>query len=168
MQQYINPKLKPFFETIKPIGDKNHGGCLFFAYAFWLWCKEEELPLNTFRIIQIDCNRGHDLETNINWIDNREGYLRSSHHFTWKYYRTEYDAEGQYNHNKYKNYDGKEALEGLHGQVCLVEEFCVKALKEGGWNWMFNREEAIELCENELGIDLSKLKYKKPFDNDSI
>jgi hypothetical protein len=157
MSQYINPKLKPFFDTIKPLEWKNQGGCLFFAYAFWLWAEKEGIDHTSFQIIQLDGNGGHDLETNLNWINTKEGSCRSSQHFVWKYHRTAYDGQGKVDFNDWR-YDEVDTLTGLRGKVCLIEEFCVKALKDGGWNRMFNREEAIEHCEESLGIDLDKLK----------
>ena len=143
---------------IKPLRYKNQGGCLFFAYAFWLWAKKEGLPLKSFEIVQIDYNDGFDFETNMKWINKKGDKVRSSHHFVWKYLQTEYDGDGQWKGRKKARGD-IDTLNGLNGHVCLVEEFCVKALKEGSWNSCFDREAAMNHCELLLGINLDKLKY---------
>lgn len=152
-------KLDPFFDAIEPIRYKNNGGCLFFAYCFWKWLKENGHPTESFEIVQYDWSDKLAIKRNLRFIEGSENVPSSSYHFTWLYTidgeELEYDAEGVY----YPGLNAREVLTGLNTKfVSLVDEFCIKALNESDWNSRFNREEAIEIVESSLLIDLSEIE----------
>lgn len=142
-----------FFDGISEIESKNHGGCLFFCYLFFLWLKKNNMPLKDFDIIQY-----HDfydnIEHNLNWLYDKEGDPVSSYHFTWIYDGLEYDSDGEADDYSFIRY--RECLELRDEEE--IELFCANALKFGDWNPMFDRNEAIENVHHKFGIDLSEFE----------
>lgn len=151
-------QLDKFFEDIKGIPSKNAGGCLLFCYLFWLWLKKNGFDTSTYNIIQIDWDDKTYLEHNKNWIKNKEGNPQSSLHFFWSYEGKTYDADGPYDVSK-RLYGSHDVLVGLNTPDCeLVSEFCVKALNNGGWNPIFNRNASIEEIKEIFDINLDQVK----------
>lgn len=153
----MNKNLKPFFKGIKEIPCKNNGGCLLFAYTFWKYLKKNNLPTESFDIVQYASSYENAIEHNIKWInkDNDIEHPMSSFHFTWLYEGIEYDGEGKVG-DEYKSMKRK-ILHGLNGMTNLVDEFCVQALNKSSWNSMFDRPSAIKIIEEKLGIDLDEI-----------
>lgn len=155
-------KLKPFFDAISDIPFKNCGGCLFFCYVFWLWLKKNEIDTKSFEIIQYDCDSREAIQQNEAWISGAEKNASSSWHFTWLYNKKEYDAENPVG-KRYspRQHETSVVLDGLNTKyLSLVEQFCLSALNESAWNTWFDREKAIEIIEERLGLDLSKVNKK--------
>lgn len=154
----MNKNLKGFFEGIKDIEDKNAGGCLFFAHVFWRYLKKNNLPTNSFEIVQYSPSYKDAIEHNIKWInkDNDVKHPISSFHFTWLYEYTEYDGEGEVGDRFF--HLKRKVLYGLNGMSNLVEEFCVQALNKSSWNSMFERNDAIEIIKYNLDIDMSDVQ----------
>lgn len=155
-----NPLISDFFRIIKPIPYKNAGGCLFFAYAFWRWLKKHQLDTSVFQLVQYDFFGEQDLWANMSWIAETvsnngtpTGKTRSANHFTWLYNGEEFDSEGPCSHDK----NCQTVLTGLNDKICLVDTFCLHALVEGGWNYCFNRGEAIAFCRDNLNMTFVKL-----------
>ena len=42
----------------------------------------------------------------------------------------------------------------------MVDTFCVEALREGDWNWMFERDAAVKIIKEKLDLDLSHVGYE--------
>lgn len=153
----ITATLDKFFDELVDIPDKNYGGCLFFCYVFWLWLLENNLPTESFQILQHDYSERSALH-NLEWINgNRSINAGSSSHFTWMYEGVEYDAEGEYTRND--DYDEIVELAGLNTAHCnLVGEFCINALTYGEWNCDFDRRGAISIVEDRLGVVIPREK----------
>jgi hypothetical protein len=150
-------KLQAFFDGIENIGWKNHGGCLFFCYTFWLWLKKNNMSTESFEIVQYDAayEKGANIAINQVWIDEQSGNAASAAHFTWMYEGEEYDAEGPF--STLRPDDIKAILKGLNTPNAeLVEEFCKNALTKATWNYMFNRVGAIPVVEQAFGIIIAK------------
>lgn len=154
----MNPKLVPFFSGIKSIQYKNNGGCLFFCYVFWLWLKQNNMPVETFQIVQYASPReDNEAEHNQAWIENQGEYdnPKSSYHFTWYYDGTEYDSNGLVNRANINNNATRIVLDGLNTEYLeLVEKFCVSALLHGSWNMMFDRAMAVSMIQEEFDLEL--------------
>lgn len=159
--------LADFFKGVQSIENKNRGGCLFFCYAFYKWLKQNNMPTDSFQIIQYDEENSCRITNNILWVSSKINNLpnhysspQSSSHFTWLYNGIEYDGYGEVRetsrHRRWERVDN-EVLYGLNNsglKINLVEEFCTKALNYSSWNDWFERNEAIEIISETLGIDL--------------
>lgn len=114
--------------------------------AFWRWLKQNNLPEADFGIIQFDA--GDKIIHNLRWIRSLEEEPTSSNHFAWKYQGQIWDADGEVDLNK-ESYH-----QVLSMPADLIESFCVEALEHGCWNPLFNREDAAEILEETLGLDM--------------
>jgi hypothetical protein len=160
----VDNSVKPFFDAIHDIEDKNRGGCLFFCYAFWKWLKKNGYPTDSFQIVQYD-NDNERIMQNIKWIENNRGISQdfensgnplSSSHFSWLYQDVEYDGNGHISKTRWVGY-AKKTLFGLNTpnlNVDLVEQFCVGALTKSFWNDDFDRKGAIDDLVYSLGVNL--------------
>lgn len=139
-----------FLEAVEEIEEPNLGGCLFMCLAFWRWLKKNNLPTDDFGIIQFDWG-GDQIEHNLRWIQ-MPGCDKpmSSNHFAWRYEDKIWDAEGEVDLMTEANHHRE--LYGLNPD--LVEQFCVEALEHGCWNSYFDREDAAEIIQDKLGIDM--------------
>jgi len=154
-----NEQLQVFFDLIKDIDYKNHGGCLFFCYVFFLWLKKNNYSTTSFSIIQYQM-WGSYIEQNEAFIRGENSAATSSSHFTWKYNGIEYDADG---FPKPMMTQGQSSeLKGLQTRYgSLVKCFCESALINGDWNTMFNRNRAIEKINKTMKLRLpKKLRYR--------
>ena len=147
--------LDPFFNAIQDIRGKNAGGCLWFAYVFWLWLKDNNLPTDSFGIVQYQYRGEGCIEHNQKWIDGKmEGRnCVSSSHFTWYYEGLEWDADGEFQDEGYR--DEARELAGLnepHGS--LVDDFCKNALRYAGWNDWFDRDTARDTLQERFGFQI--------------
>lgn len=149
----MNYYLNNFLKACEDIPNKNAGGCLFFVYAFWLYFKDNNQDLTSFRIIQYDASfhRGL-LNGNKNWIIGNQRTANSGSHFTWLINDQEFDAEGSAE-NRYSWY-----REILDINPERIEEFCLSALNDcQDWNSTFYRKRAIDKLEKRCKIDLSRV-----------
>ena len=137
-----NRTVAPFFKKLNNIHNKNAGGCLFFAYVFWLWLKRNDLPTESFEIVQYDYN-GDCSRHNLRWIAGQKKHAISSAHFTWMYEGIEWDAAGEFNNRRSDCV--RRVLEGLNTRYAsLVERFCKVALRDRDqWNVSFDRDSAV-------------------------
>lgn len=164
----IDSKLDGFYEHIEGISSPNAGGCLFMCYFFWKWLQKNNLPTESFEIVQYEgWGDDNSIEHNIQWIDEcdindgADHHPISSHHFTWMYEGVEYDACGVVT-REYT--DTKEILSGLNGVYSnLIEIFCVEALTKAIWNDWFDRIGTIEYIKKMYDIDLANV-YKQTFE----
>lgn len=148
--------LDDFFNPIRHIEYKNHGGCLFFCYVFWKWLERNGYDTSSFKIKQY-CYDGINIEHNLDWLEGDIDGAQSSSHFTFIYEGIEYDGNGEADTEPYESYQ-KTVLDGLNTNVCcLVEEFCLSALNDAPWNDTFDREYAIKEVEGIFDIDLSEV-----------
>lgn len=143
--------LSPFFEAIEDIEYKNEGGCLMFCYVFYLWLKKEGHSLDSFTITQI----GYDykIQHNMDFLEGKQEAAASSAHFVWDYQGSRYDAEGLYR-DKFFYYDSAP----LPLFEDSIETFCLSALNNARWNPTFDRNRAIDIVQERLGLDLSLIK----------
>lgn len=148
-------KMQKFFNGVKSIKNKNAGGCLFFCYAFWKFLEKENLPTDTFQIVQYDYADLRYTEHNLKFINGEIAYATSSRHFTWMYEGVEYDGYGKVVEVQFGL---RTVLNGLQNEFeNLVDKFCESALINGNWNETFNREKAIDLIYENLKIDLNSI-----------
>jgi hypothetical protein len=143
--------LDDFFDGCSEIVDKNYGGCLFFCHVFWRWGIKNGLDMSSFDIVQYDWSDKFAIANNLKWIEGQTGIPMSSNHYTWLYEGIEYDGDGI----STKGSGTRAILKGLNGCVPLVDEFCVKALTLSSWNPRFDRNSAIVVIQDELGVGMN-------------
>ena len=139
--------LDEFFDGVNEIPYKNNGGCLFFCYVFLLWATKKEIDLTTFRIVQYELSGTSNIKNNQKFFEGLTTKANSSTHFTWIFENTEYDGYGKSPKQYYNNWVFNQSPETL-------EKFCINALVHGTWNNQFDRDEAINIVEENLGLKL--------------
>ena len=147
-------ELSEFFDSVADIPNKNRGGCLFFCYVFWLWLIDNDMPLDSFDIIQYDYTHRPKLGQNMEWLCNGNLSPTSSYHFTWIYNGIEYDADGEL---CCFDDDGLEC-EALCIENDQIKDFCQHAINFAPWNDEFDREEAIYIIKDRLGLSLDDIE----------
>jgi hypothetical protein len=149
----IKQMMNEFYDAVHDISYKNQGGCLFFCYVYLLMLEKYNLSTKRFHIVQYSYEK-YEIEQNRNWINNGEYYPTSSFHFSWVHNGLEMDSETQGNENIMKcNKRGT-----LRGDSKILKEFMEMALSYyDDWNRVFQRDEAIQILEERLGLDLSKV-----------
>jgi hypothetical protein len=143
--------LEPFFGAIKDIEEKNAGGCLMFCYVFYLWLKKNGYPLDSFTITQIGWK--NTIEHNMAFLKGERDTAMSSSHFVWDYEGARYDGECLYLGGY--SYCDKAPLPLFEDSI---ENFCLSALNNASWNRDFDRNRAIDIVQERLGLDLSLIK----------
>lgn len=145
--------IQEFFEVLDSadIYYRNYGGCLFFCYVFVLWLQKCGFDTTSFRIVQYDYEGKYKINHNLRFIEGLEDNAESAPHYTWLYDDKEFDSDGECERQYYPS---REVLNGLDNWG-ILEEFCVNALNNGGWNNTFNRNHAISVLEDEFNIPLS-------------
>lgn len=146
-----------FFYVIKDVKNKNCGGCLLFAYSFYLWLKAKNFNTDSFKIGQIGSD--YAINNNLNWIDGHFVYASSSYHFIFHYNGQWYDSEGAFCIEDIKNppYSSLSFCILDLNEDDLIDDFCCEALQFGYWNSKFDRQKYKPIIEDALGIDLSQI-----------
>ena len=157
------PKIQEFFDGIAETDPftRTRGGCLYFAYVFWKWLRLNNMPTESFQIIQYDNDNGDTINHNLKWIDGETDHPESSHHYTWMYEGVEYDGNGPYDVELHGiSFHERITLDGLNTPfVNLVDQFCIEGLNKAGWNFMFSRMAATEIIERNLGITMEEIEH---------
>ena len=147
--------VQEFMDKIRPIPDKNHGGCLLMAYTFYKWLQKHNLPTNDFHIVEYGWWGDSNIRENLEWIDSPEDNSPcSDSHFTWEYKGKEYDGEGEYRNSKPSA--NREVLYGLN-KYDLTDHFCMRALNEACWNDTFDRSFALDFIQEQLDIEFPEV-----------
>lgn len=152
--------LDRFFDGVADIPDKNRGGCLFFCYAFWKWCKINNIPTDTYDVIQWEASYEHGkIEQNLQFLHHGMNDLDSSAHFAWTFDGELYDGYGltTYESNTRPGDNYENITNGNHDRI---EEFFIRALNEDIWNTTFLRNIAIRNIKDRLDLDLHEVRDK--------
>lgn len=152
--------IEKFFEEISDIPDKNRGGCLFFCYSFWKYCKKNGAPLDTFDVFQWEAHHENGkISTNLEFLHCSGDDVDSSAHFAWTFEGKLYDGNGEttfekttWNNDTYEN-----ITRGNHEKL---EEFFLLSLNADLWNPTFRRNSAINILKERLELDLEEVEDK--------
>ena len=128
----------------------NSGGCLYAAYGTYLKLKQEGVESDEIVIVQKASpyyhTADHYLKQNAAFLQGESSVADSGYHFVISFDggKTLYDSEGRHPTGE--------------GDLVIPNEkldtFCPNSLRNGGWNWMFDRNDDLETVNEILNLEL--------------
>ncbi len=152
-----------FFNKIKHIQNKAKGGCLFFAYAFWLWLKKNKLSRENFHVVQVNNSiyAKERINDNTIYLSCGQGKTHPDYHFMWMYNDLLYDCNCDGNPIVSYNLPHNHDIHTIYAASdFILENFFINALKSDEWNSVFDRDSAEEELRKTLKISFKKLRKK--------
>lgn len=157
-----------FVSVVRNDKDANLGGCLYYCLALYRLLKMNNADMTKFKIYQYGLSYSDNKEFNTQWINKRINGIettenpKSDWHFFWEYDGVMADPEGSFEDRKD---DGQVinfikyglALDLIHSDLDLTEEFCIKALNTKQWNSRFSRIVGAKILKENFDIDMSDI-----------
>ena len=150
-----------FFDKINHFENKSFGGCLFFAYVFWLWLKKNNMPRDNFHIFQLS-HYDEKLQKNMKFLSTGNGDITADYHFLWEYDGKLFDCDcNGVALEPYSpvNMSIKKVSDGC--SECNINKFLITAIKTGNWNESFKIEKAKNKLKKSLGISFDNINTLK-------